>query len=34
VLDGDNGPVGHPDIDDLFDGLEGERYTLRREACN
>ena len=34
VLDGDNGPVGHPDIDDLFDGLEGERYTMRREACN
>ncbi|MAC07124.1 MAG: DNA-binding protein [SAR116 cluster bacterium] len=34
VPDGENGPVGHPDLEDLFDGMEGERYTLRREACN
>ena len=34
VGDGENGPVGHPDIEELFDGIEGERYTLRREACN
>ena len=27
VLDGENGPVGHPDLEDLFDGMEGERYT-------
>ena len=34
VDDGENGPVGHPDLDELFDGIDGERYTLRREACN
>ncbi|MEC8127138.1 MAG: heat shock protein HspQ [Pseudomonadota bacterium] len=34
VGDSENGPVGHPDIEELFEGIEGERYTLRREACN
>ena len=34
VPDNENGPVGHPDIDELFDGLDEGRYTLRREACN
>ena len=34
VGDGENGPVGHPDIEELFDGINGERYKLRREACN
>ena len=34
VADSENGPVGHPDIEELFEGIEGERYTLRREACN
>ena len=26
--DGENGPVSHPDVDDMFDGLDGERYVL------
>ena len=34
VADAENGPVGHPDIEELFEGIEGERYALRREACN
>ena len=34
VGDSENGPVGHPDIEELVEGIEGERYTLRREACN
>ena len=34
VSDSENGPVGHPDIDELFDGLDEGQYTLRREACN
>ena len=32
--DGENGPIGHPDIDEMFDGLDGERYLLRPEAFN
>ena len=34
VADSENGPVGHPDIEELFEGIKGERYSLRREACN
>ena len=34
VSDSENGPVGHPDIEEVFDGLDEGRYTLRREACN
>ena len=34
VADSENGPVGHPDIEELFEGLDEGRYTLRREACN
>jgi len=32
--DGENGPVSHPDVDDMFDGLDGERYVLHPEAFN
>ena len=32
--DGENGPIGHPDIDEMFDGLDGERYLVRPEAFN
>ena len=28
--DGENGPIGHPDVDEMFDGLDGERYFLRQ----
>jgi len=34
VLDGENGPVGHPDVDELFDGIEGDIYTLRPGSYN
>ena len=34
VQDSENGPIGHPDVDDMFDGLDGERYLLRPEAFN
>ena len=30
----ENGPVNHPDIDDVFDGFEEGRYQLRAEAYN
>ena len=30
----ENGPVGHPDIEDVFTGLEEGRYQLRPEAFN
>ncbi len=29
--DGENGPVSHPDVDDMFNGLDGERYVLHPE---
>ena len=32
--DWENGPIGHPDVDEMFDGLDGERYLLRPEAFN
>lgn len=34
VLDGDNGPVGHPDVDEMFDGIEGNNYMLRPGSYN
>jgi heat shock protein HspQ len=30
VADGDAGPVDHPQIAEMFDGLEGGRYQMRR----
>ena len=32
--DAENGPVSHPDVDDMFDGLDGERYLLHPRAFN
>jgi heat shock protein HspQ len=34
LSDTENGPVNHPDIDDVFDGFEEGRYQLRAEAYN
>ena len=30
----ENGPVNHPDIEDVFDGFEEGRYQLRAESYN
>ncbi len=32
--DDENGPVGHPDIEEVFTGLEGGRYVLRDMVAN
>ena len=32
--DDENGPIGHPDIDEVFDGMTDGRYKLRRDAFN
>ena len=32
--DDENGPIGHPDVEEVFDGMEDGRYQLRREAFN
>jgi len=29
LADADNGAVGHPDTIDMFEGFNGERYTLK-----
>ena len=34
MSDTENGPVNHPDLDDVFDGFEEGRYQLRAEAYN
>ncbi len=34
MSDTENGPVNHPDIDDVFDGFEEGRYQLRAAAYN
>ena len=34
LSDTENGPVNHPDIDDVFDGFDAGRYQLRAEAYN
>jgi heat shock protein HspQ len=34
LSDTENGPVNHPDIEDLFDGFEEGRYQLRAESYN
>ena len=34
LSDMENGPVNHPDIEDLFDGFEEGRYQLRAESYN
>ena len=32
--DFENGPVSHPDVDEVFESLADERYLLRKEAFN
>ena len=32
--DADNGPVSHPDVEEVFEDLQDNRYQLRREAFN
>jgi len=34
LSDTENGPVNHPDIEDVFDGFDEGRYQLRAEAYN
>ena len=34
LSDMENGPVNHPDIEDVFDGFEEGRYQLRAESYN
>ena len=34
LSDKENGPVNHPDIEDVFDGFEEGRYQLRAESYN
>ena len=34
LSDTENGPVDHPDIEDVFDGFEEGRYQLRAESYN
>lgn len=30
--DGENGPVGHPEVAQTFEGFDGERYHLKPET--
>lgn len=32
--DADSGPVSHPDVEEVFEDLQDNRYQLRREAFN
>ena len=34
ISDDENGPVGHPDVSELFDGIEEGRYQLKRAVFN
>ncbi len=34
VDDGDNGPLDHPDLDEIFSGMEKGKYHLRNEVRN
>ena len=34
VDDGDNGPLEHPDLDEIFSGMEQGKYHLRNEVRN
>ena len=34
LSDTENGPVNHPDIEDVFDGFEEGRYQWRAESYN
>jgi|TARA_A100001015_G_C14744900_1_gene615194 heat shock protein HspQ len=32
--DGDSGPIDHPELIDLFDEFDGDRYQPRRDSIN
>ena len=34
IDDGDNGPLEHPDLDEIFSGMEKGKYHLRNEVRN
>ena len=34
VDDGDNGPLEHPDLDEIFSGMDKGKYHLRNEVRN
>ena len=34
VDDGENGPLEHPDLDEIFSGMKKGKYHLRNEARN
>ena len=34
VDDGENGPLEHPDLDEIFSGMEKGKYHLRNEVRN
>jgi heat shock protein HspQ len=34
VGDGDNGPLEHPDLEEIFKGIDKGKYLLRNEARN
>jgi heat shock protein HspQ len=34
IPDADAGPIEHPDITDMFDDFDGDRYTPRRFSIN
>ena len=34
VKDGENGPLEHPDLDEMFSGIDKGKYQLRNEVRN
>ena len=34
VKDGENGPLEHPDLEDMFSGIDKGKYQLRNEVRN
>ena len=34
MLDGDSGPVDHPELIDMFEEFDGDRYQPRRDTIN
>ncbi len=34
IADAENGPVSHPDVDEMFDGLDNGHYLLHPQAFN
>ena len=34
IIDGDNGPVDHPDLDQMFSGIKKGKYLLKPMVKN